>query len=48
LRFATLFDADVVSHFTHTGVVTGNLVATLTLAMLVLVSVGLVGATIPK
>jgi hypothetical protein len=46
LRFATLFDADVVSHFTHTGVVTGNLVATLTLAMLVLVSVGLVVATI--
>jgi hypothetical protein len=46
LRFATLFDADVVSHFTHTGVVTGNVVATLTLAMLVLVSVALVGATI--
>src|SRR5207253_3365134 len=46
LRFATLFDADVFSHFTHTGVFTGNLVATLTLAMLVLVSVALVGATI--
>jgi hypothetical protein len=30
LRFATLFDADVFSHFTHTGVFAGNLVATLT------------------
>jgi hypothetical protein len=46
LRFATLFDADIFSHFTHSGVFTGNLVATLTLAMLVLVSVALVGATI--
>src|SRR5215467_11063581 len=46
LKFVTLFDADVFSHFTHTGVVTGNLVATLTLAMLVLISVALVGATI--
>jgi hypothetical protein len=46
LRFATLFDADVFSHFTHTGVVSGNLIATLTLAMLVLVSVAFVGATI--
>src|SRR6266853_1143976 len=34
LRFATLFDVDVFSHFGHTGVITGNLVATLTLAML--------------
>ena len=39
LGFATLFDADVFSHFTHTGVFAGNLLATLTLAMLVLVSV---------
>jgi hypothetical protein len=46
LRFATLFDPNVFSHFTHSGVFTGNLVATLTLAMLVLVSVALVGATI--
>src|SRR5215470_15659018 len=46
LGFATPFDADVFSHFTHTGVVTGNLVATLTLAMLVLISAVLVGATI--
>ena len=46
LRFATLFDADVFSHFTHTGVFAGNLVATLTLAMLVLISVALVAATI--
>jgi hypothetical protein len=46
LKFVTLFDADVFSHFTHTGVVAGNLVATLTLAMLVLISVALVGATI--
>ena len=42
----TLFDANVFSHFTDTGVVAGNLVATLTLAMLILVSVALVGATI--
>ena len=46
LGFATLFDADVFSHFTHTGVFAGNLIATLTLAMLVLISVALVGATI--
>src|SRR5712671_6227979 len=46
LGFATLFDADVFSHFTHTGVVAGNLVATLTLVMLVLISVALVAATI--
>jgi len=46
LWFATLFDADVFSHFTHTGVFAGNLVATLTLAMLVLISVALVAATI--
>ena len=46
LRFSTLFDADVFSHLSHTGVFAGNLVATLTLAMLVLVSVALVGATI--
>jgi hypothetical protein len=46
LRFATLFDADVFSHFAHTGVFAGNLIATLTLAMLVLISVALVGATI--
>jgi hypothetical protein len=46
LRFATLFDPNVFSHFTHSGVFTGNLVATLTLAMLVLVSIALVGATI--
>jgi hypothetical protein len=36
----------VFSHFTHTGVFAGNLIATLTLAMLVLVSVAFVGATI--
>ena len=46
LRFATLFDPDVFSHFTHTGVFAGNLIATLTLAMLVLISVALVAATI--
>jgi SAM-dependent methyltransferase len=46
LWFATLFDTDVFSHFTHTGVFAGNLVATLTLAMLVLISVALVAATI--
>ncbi|MEH2513526.1 hypothetical protein V1291_004880 [Nitrobacteraceae bacterium AZCC 1564] len=46
LRFATLFDPNVFSHFTHTGVFAGNLIATLTLAMLVLISVALVAATI--
>ena len=43
LEFATLFDADLFSQLTHTGVVAGNLIATLTLAMLVLISVALVG-----
>lgn len=46
LRFATLFDPNLFSHFTDTGVFAGNLVATLTLAMLVLISVALVAATI--
>jgi hypothetical protein len=46
LGFATLFDPNVFSHFTHTGVFDGNLIATLTLAMLVLISVVLVAATI--
>ena len=46
LRFTSLFDADVFSHLSQTGVFAGNLVATLTLAMLVLISVSLVGATI--
>jgi hypothetical protein len=44
--FATLFDPDLFSHFTHTGVIAGNLIATLTLAMLVLISVALVALTI--
>jgi hypothetical protein len=46
LGFLTLFDANVFSHFADTGVVAGNLVATLTLAMLILISAMLVGATI--
>ncbi|WGS25535.1 hypothetical protein [Bradyrhizobium sp. ISRA464] len=46
LRFTTLFDPNVFSHFTHTGVFAGNLIATLTLAMLVVISVALVAATI--
>jgi hypothetical protein len=46
LGFATLFDPNVFSHFAHTGVFAGNLIATLTLAMLVLISVALVVATI--
>ena len=46
LGFLTLFDANVFSHFTDTGVVAGNLVATLTLAMLILISVVLVGDAI--
>jgi len=46
LRFATLFDPNLFSHFTHTGVFAGNLIATLTLAMLVLISVALVASTI--
>jgi hypothetical protein len=36
----------VLAHFAHAGVVAGNLMATLTLAMLVLISVVLVAATI--
>jgi hypothetical protein len=46
LRFATLLDPGVFEHFTHTGVFAGNLIATLTLAMLVLISLVLVVATI--
>jgi len=46
LRFLSLFDADVLAHLAHDGVVAGNLIATLTLAMLVLISLVLVGATI--
>jgi len=46
LRFATLLDPGVFSHFSHTGVFAGNLIATLTLAMLVLISLALVIATI--
>jgi hypothetical protein len=46
LRFATLLDPGVFARFTHTGVFAGNLVATLTLAMLVLISLALVVATI--
>lgn len=46
MRFTTLFDPNVFSHFTHTGVFAGNLIATLTLAMLVVISVALVAATI--
>jgi hypothetical protein len=46
LRFLTLFDANVFSRLADTGVVAGNLVATLTLVMLILISVVLVGATI--
>ena len=46
LRFATLLDSSVFSRFTHTGVFAGNLIATLTLAMLVLISLTLVIATI--
>jgi hypothetical protein len=42
----SLFDADVLAHLAHDGVVAGNLIATLTLAMLVLISLVLVGATI--
>ncbi len=44
LRFLSLFDADVLAHLAHDGVVAGNLIATLTLAMLVLISLVLVGA----
>jgi hypothetical protein len=46
LGFATLFDPDLFSHFTHSGVIAGNLIATLTLAMLVVISVALVAVTI--
>jgi hypothetical protein len=46
LTFRTLLDADVLAHLADAGVVAGNLIATLTLAMLVLISVVLVGATI--
>jgi spermidine synthase len=46
LRFATMFDADIFSHFNQSGVFGGNLTATLTLAMLVLISAMLVAATI--
>lgn len=46
LRFATLLDPGVFARFTHTGVFAGNLIATLTLAMLVLISLALVAATI--
>jgi len=44
LRFAKLLDPGVFGHFTHTGVFAGNLIATLTLAMLVLISLVLVVA----
>jgi hypothetical protein len=46
LGFLKLFDPDVFSHFTDTGVVAGNLVATLTLVMLILISILLVCAAI--
>ena len=46
LGFARIFDPHVFSHFTHTGVFAGNLIATLTLAMLVVISIALVAATI--
>ena len=46
LRFATLLDPGVFARFTHSGVFSGNLIATLTLAMLVLISLALVAATI--
>ena len=46
LGFARIFDPHVFSHFTHTGVFVGSLIATLTLAMLVVISVALVAATI--
>ena len=46
LGFARIFDPHVFSHFTHTGVFAGNLIATLTLAMLVAISIALVAATI--
>ena len=46
LGFAKIFDPRVFSHFTHTGVFAANLIATLTLAMLVVISIALVAATI--
>jgi hypothetical protein len=46
LGFSRIFDPRVFSHFTHTGVFAGNLIATLTLAILILISVALVAATI--
>ena len=42
LGFTKIFDPHVFSHFTHTGVFAGNLIATLTLAMLVVISIALV------
>ena len=44
--FSSLPVTGVFSHFTHTGVFAGNLIATLTLAMLVVISIALVAATI--
>jgi hypothetical protein len=46
LRFATLLDPGVFARFNHSGVFSGNLIATLTLAMLVLISLALVVVTI--
>src|SRR6202021_551791 len=46
LGFARIFDPHVFSHFTHTGVFAGNLIAKLTLALLVVISIALVAATI--
>jgi len=46
LRFTRLLRGDVFSHFSDTGVVAGNLVATVTLAILVLISLVLVAVTI--
>jgi len=46
LGFAKLFDPNVLSHFTQPVVIAGNLIATLTLAILVLISIALVAATI--
>jgi hypothetical protein len=39
LRFARALNPDVFSHFNHNGVFAGNLIATLTLLMLVLISI---------
>lgn len=46
LKFSQMFDIDVLAHFQQPGVFGGNLTATLTLAMLVLISAALVAATI--